>query len=426
MRKLLLLKLIFPIISYCQINQWDYKVSSGDVFSDDKPYVYVVSSDLIDGIYTPVMILSKRGNNDYYSLLISGVGYLSENDDDFMVEIAFDNLKKTVREINAKINNVSGKSVVVIEDKLDNLLIDFRDFNKVSFQFTSYYPSFDVNKFDVTLSGFTKAFNKMDVNFFNKILNDKKKQEKEAKIRDSLYALAMENEDIKRLKRDSLFNYVDKEILPFITKRLRDSNIETSSSDFYDLKAELLDKIKFSLDIGRELSTDDFSNVEIIESELDGTFSIKLFSNKNRLYWISKAVNFKRNVLSKNKITANRFFEKNSGKYEIVLSQFQGLDVKKIDSKKKGDIFITNTKSSIKNDFMGINLRLTPYIPKYIPLNENEMFFTVNNSHLRKGKMTILESNIKFEWDITSNLKTFKQNPSNSYLFKVIKKKVIK
>ena len=88
MKKLLLL-LLFPVVCFGQISEWYYDVRNGDAFSEDKPYILVISSEKIDGIYRPTLMLSKRGGNDYYSLMIIDIGYLSDNDDDLKIEIAF-------------------------------------------------------------------------------------------------------------------------------------------------------------------------------------------------------------------------------------------------------------------------------------------------------------------------------------------------
>ena len=350
MKKLLFL-LLLPVFCFGQINEWYYDVRSGDVFSENKPYILVISSKKIEGIYRPTLMLSKRGDNDYYSLMIIDVGYLSENDDDLKVEIAFDDLKKTVREIDARVNRFSGKSILVIENDINNLLIDFRDFNKVSFKITSYYPSYDMIQFDVTLAGFTNALNKMDVNYWGELRGAEIEKQREIAIKDSLYSIAMKDEKLKKEKLDLFESHVKDSIVPEISEMLDSQKLELISEQIFDIKNQIVDRIKFSIENGREINTNTFSNVEIITDSISKKLNIKLSSDEGRAYWFSDGIPYRKDYSQRNNEIANAFFIKFSGDYKIKLIEQYGI---KSDSKKTGSLKIDKTQSLLNHkDYYG-------------------------------------------------------------------------
>lgn len=393
MKKLLLL-LLLPVFGYGQINEWYYGVSSGDVFSEDKPYIFVFSSERIEGIYRPTLMLSKRGDNDYYSLMVNDVGYLSENDDDLKVEIAFDDLKKTVREIDARVNRFSGESILVIENDINNLLIDFRDFNKVSFKVTSYYPSFDVIQFDATLTGFTKALNKMDANYWEKLRGAEIEKQREIAVKDSLYSIAMKDEKLKKEKLDFFESYVKDSIVPKISEMFDSQKLQLISEEIFDIKNQIIDRIKFSIENGREINTNTFSNVEIITDSISEKLNIKLSSDKGRAFWFSDGFSYRKDYSSRNNEIANAFFNKFSGDYKVKLIEQYGI---KSDSKKTGILKVNKTNTLLKHkDYIGVKTKLTPSIPKFKLLKQNEMYFESYGSRL--VIITFNEQEFKYEW----------------------------
>lgn len=412
MKKLLLL-LFFPVVCFGQISEWYYDVSSGDAFSEDKPYILVISSKKIEGIYRPTLMLSKRGDNDYYSLMIIDIGHLSENDDDLKVEIAFDDLKKTVREIDARVNRFSGKSILVIDTDINNLLIDFRDFNKVSFKITSYYPSMDVIQFDVTLSGFTKALNKMDANYWGKFRVKEIEEQREIAIKDSLYSVAMKDEKLKKEKLDFFESHVKDSIVPEISKLLDSQKLELISEQIFDIKNQIIDRIKFSIENGREINTNNFSNVEIITDSISKKLNIKLSSDKGRAFWFSDGIPYRKDYSLRNNEIANTFFIKFSGDYKIKLIEQYGI---KSDSKKTGILKIHKTKTLLKHkNYIGVKTILTPSIPKFKLLKQNEMYFESKGSRI--VKITIAEKEFKYEWGYGSADRLFENG--NDALFQI-------
>ena len=412
--KKILLLLLFPVICFGQISEWYYDVSSGDAFSEDKPYILVISSEKIDGIYRPTLMLSKRGGNDYYSLMIIDIGYLSDNDDDLKIEIAFDDLKKTVREIDARVNRFSGKSILVIDTDINNLLIDFRDFNKVSFKITSYYPSMDVIQFDVTLSGFTKALNKIDANYWEKLRGAEIEKQREIAVKDSLYSIAIKDEKLKKEKLDFFESHVKDSIVPEISKLLDSQKLELISEQIFDIKNDIIDRIEFSIENGREINTNTFSNVKIITNSISNKLNIKLSSDEGRVYWFSDGIPYRKDYTSRNNETANTFFIKFSGDYKIKLIEQYGI---KSDSKKTGILKIHKTKTLLKHkNYIGVKTILTPSIPKFKLLKQNEMYFKSKGSR-RIVKITFDEKEFKYEWGYGSTERLFENG--NGALFQV-------
>ena len=414
MKKLLFL-LLLPVFCFGQINEWYYDVRSGDVFSENKPYILVISSKKIEGIYRTTLMLSKRGDNDYYSLMIIDVGYLSENDDDLKVEIAFDDLKKTVREIDARVNRFSGKSILVIENDINNLLIDFRDFNKVSFKITSYYPSYDMIQFDVTLAGFTNALNKMDVNYWGELRGAEIEKQREIAIKDSLYSIAMKDEKLKKEKLDLFESHVKDSIVPEISEMLDSQKLELISEQIFDIKNQIVDRIKFSIENGREINTNTFSNVEIITDSISKKLNIKLSSDEGRAYWFSDGIPYRKDYSQRNNEIANAFFIKFSGDYKIKLIEQYGI---KSDSKKTGSLKIDKTQSLLNHkDYYGVKTILTPSVPKFKLLKHNEMYFKSKGIR-RIVKITFDEKEFKYEWGYGSADRLIENG--NSAIFQVL------
>ncbi len=388
-------KIIFFLIISLGLNsqiadiQKKWKVfggDDGDIFSNDKEVIGI-------GLYSKdnpnfVGVIGLTSVNNTYAFLIALDNWYLFDDENPKVSIAFDNDKKTIKTLKGYVGK--NRQLLGINDDIENLILNFKKYNNVSFKVEVFYPSYKSYRFDAKLNGFTSALNKWDSSIIPKINKVRLQKIKEQKIKDSLFAVETAELNRKKMKIDSLTSIVKDSMMIKLKRYLKEERIDIEDYKYLDIKNEIVGHLKFKVNTGMDISDVDLNSPKIYKN-YNNRFYIELRNNDNRRFYKTKLIDFKYDYLDENQKSSNIFFTNNSGEYD--LSFYNETLTEKKNIVEKWKLIISKDKSELINQKLKINMSLNAVVPKNIEINDSTMYFIVDESRIEKCRIKFLEEN---------------------------------